>query len=559
MPYNLIEEPWIPVRRENGDEEWICPWEVTDHLNGASPIQALNAARPDFNGSLIQFLIGLVQTVIGPQDQRAWRKRLQQPPSPEELRDSFSEYESAFELGGEPPRFMQDYGGVPDPTSAHEPISHLLLNTPTGKTLDDNKDHFVKRKEGDSYCPACTAAALYTHQAHTPGKGAGNKESLRGGGPVVTVILGRNLWHTIWVNILPSTLIDQDELHDNHGPSDTFPWLAPTRTSEDGTITTPENGHSLQVFWGMPRRIYLGRPDDTGGPCSICGRQANLLYQSYRKAPHGIEYAGSWNHPLTPYRRNSEGGMEAKLMRREGTSYPHWLGFGVEGEGEQPAKVVKRFYDRATYSELDPIFEGNPQLWVFGFETDRISKIQAWREGRMPLFQVDKQLLPHFERFSAQIVEAADLVVHKMKVSILKGLYYKPVKNTSARSKKRIKWKGESKYPRRDNRLSNTLFDNNEDQFWKDTEPSFYRTLSEGLESMRREKSLDPIKKNWVQTLRTSALDLFDETTQYGHFHAADPKAVAIARQELTRFSSPRTSTIRKALDLPKPDAETAA
>jgi len=58
---NLLEKSWIPVRRASGQRLWIAPYQITDGI-GQDPIVALDAVRPDFNGALIQFLIGLVQT-----------------------------------------------------------------------------------------------------------------------------------------------------------------------------------------------------------------------------------------------------------------------------------------------------------------------------------------------------------------------------------------------------------------------------------------------------------------------------------------------------------------
>ena len=47
MSFNLIHENWIPVRREDGGQVLIAPWQITEKLN---PIMALDAPRPGFNG-----------------------------------------------------------------------------------------------------------------------------------------------------------------------------------------------------------------------------------------------------------------------------------------------------------------------------------------------------------------------------------------------------------------------------------------------------------------------------------------------------------------------------
>src|SRR5713101_4294240 len=104
---NLIHDAWIPIQRKHGEETRIAPWEVTTRYND-DPIVALAAPRPDFNGALIQFLIGLLQTTCAPESSRVRRAWLREPPSPEELHAKFEEIAYAFKLDGDGPRFMQD-------------------------------------------------------------------------------------------------------------------------------------------------------------------------------------------------------------------------------------------------------------------------------------------------------------------------------------------------------------------------------------------------------------------------------------------------------------------
>src|SRR5438128_584912 len=96
---NLIEDEWIPVRRRSGEVTRIGPWQVTDGF-AEDPFIELAAPRPDFNGALIQFLIGLLQTAVPPtngQARRAWRRS---PPSAEELRARLENLVRFFDLDG---------------------------------------------------------------------------------------------------------------------------------------------------------------------------------------------------------------------------------------------------------------------------------------------------------------------------------------------------------------------------------------------------------------------------------------------------------------------------
>src|SRR2546430_15338191 len=104
---NLIHDAWISIRRKHGEETCIAPWEVTTRYN-EDPIVTLAAARPDFNGTLIQFLIGILQTTCTPDSPRTWRTWLREPPSPAELHTKLHPIAYAFELDNDDTTFMQD-------------------------------------------------------------------------------------------------------------------------------------------------------------------------------------------------------------------------------------------------------------------------------------------------------------------------------------------------------------------------------------------------------------------------------------------------------------------
>lgn len=186
MHFNLIDEKWIPVRRRDGSMETISPWQVTESFTD-NPVAALNAVRPDFNGALIQFLIGLVQTTAAPADDDEWEEYVDSPPSPQTLKDKFMSVHHAFELAGKGPRFMQDLQKL---NAEPKGIFSLLIDAPGDNTIVNNADHFVKRDTVTSLCPSCCAMALFTMQTNAPAGGAGYRVSLRGGGPLTTLVLG---------------------------------------------------------------------------------------------------------------------------------------------------------------------------------------------------------------------------------------------------------------------------------------------------------------------------------------------------------------------------------
>ena len=77
---NLITDQWIPViRKKDRKRVLIKPAELT-HLWEKDPILALDAPRPDFNGALIQFLIGIIQTTMTPEDEERWAGTISSSP-----------------------------------------------------------------------------------------------------------------------------------------------------------------------------------------------------------------------------------------------------------------------------------------------------------------------------------------------------------------------------------------------------------------------------------------------------------------------------------------------
>src|SRR5690554_2718900 len=188
---NLIRDRWIPVRRKDGTVEKIRPAEVLDFgPDGENPPVAVAAVRPDFNSALIQFLIGIFQTAAAPKREGDWRKTWKNRPTVDAMQREFDDFAHAFEVepntekGG--PLFMQDL----DPLGSQSPkaVNELLLDTPTGNTLNLNKDHFTKDRGEQLLCPQCALLSLLTLQLNAPSGGSGHRTSLRGGGPLNTVV-----------------------------------------------------------------------------------------------------------------------------------------------------------------------------------------------------------------------------------------------------------------------------------------------------------------------------------------------------------------------------------
>ena len=317
MSINLVTDAWIPVVDRDGARRVIAPWQMADEA-----IQRLDWPRADLNIACLELLIGLVFLADPPADIRDWRAR--QAPDPERLRDRLASFVSAFDLMGDGPRFMQDRTAIESDVNSPD---MLFIDSAGGQTVRNNADLMVWRDRYPALTPDMAAMALYTLQAFAPSGGAGNRTSMRGGGPMVTLVQPEGgLWPLIWANVpygKPAT-------------PEALPWMRPTVTSDGGTQVFPEQAHPVEAFFGMPRRLRL-----VGDGEVITG---------VMQRPYGTNYAG-WDHPLTPYYRQRLTDEWLPKHPRAGLfGYRNWLGVIVaedKGDGlQQRAATLRNWHAR---------------------------------------------------------------------------------------------------------------------------------------------------------------------------------------------------------------------
>jgi len=522
MTFNLIEQPWIPVRTVSGLRKSIAPWEITDRY-AQDPIVALEAPRADFRGALIQFLIGLVQTAAAPRDHGEWLSGWHNPPRPEDLRSAFSSIAHAFDLDGGGPRFMQD---LELSKGQGKGVEALLIEFPGEKTVRDNTDHFIKAGSVAGLCRECCATALFTLQTNAPSGGVGHRTSLRGGGPLTTLVIGNQdqLWQTVWLNTLtlPTFLNCTGPSPQNMKDEDQFPWLAPTRTSEPdrGGTTRPEDVHPSQVFWGMPRRIRLDFSTARSGSCDLCRAVTDNLVQRYFTKNYGVNYEGSWRHPLTPHFSDKNGARLPRHAQPGGVSYRHWLGL-VQEDAEniaEPAYVVHEF---RTLRQLGGL---NSRLWAFGYDMDNM-KARCWYESIIPLPGIIKEVRENYDYEIARFIRAAEQVARNLRSSVKKGWFERP-----------SDVQGD--------------FGFLDEKFWHATQSDFYAICVDLKNALESTGGASLLRLRWHQFLCRTALCIFEELVAGGPIQYANPKRVALARNDLDKWN--RGKKITGILDLPR-------
>ena len=406
-PLNLLTDAWLPVRRRSGEAVWIEASGVTDSIK-EDPVVAFAWPRPDFNGAAMEFMTGLLSTAAAPADDREWLGWWTEPPAPAELAKHFAPFASRFELDGEGPRFLQDLDRLEG--AKRKEIGTLLIDAPGAKTLRNNSDLFVKRGAVPVLGRPAAAMALFALNAFAPSGGVGHRTSLRGGGPMTTLVvaehepLGDTLWGRLWANV--QTAEHTARRVPGRNEANLFPWLEPTRTSDpkaQGRLTTPLDVHPLQVYWGMPRRIRLEFERAEARACAITGRQDDVVAVAYRTRNYGTSYSEGFEHPLSPYYRQKAGTAKLPVHPQPGgISYRLWPGLAIESADglRECAAAVRGWGNRQRL--IGPPRE--PRLHAFGYDMDNM-KARAWVEGEMPLWCFgDSETFEACEEYARRVV-----------------------------------------------------------------------------------------------------------------------------------------------------------
>ena len=524
---NLLHDPWMPVRDTAGQRHWITPDQLSD-----PQWLAFDADRPDFNGALAQFAIGLLQTTTPVGNSLERRGLFNAPPTASLLRQWFQPVAAAFELDGDGPRFMQDFGLGIDGVAVND-ISGLLIDAPGENTVKNNADHFVKRSQIKALCPACAASALFTLQLNAPSGGAGHRTGLRGGGPLTTLVLappGGHLWHDLWMNVRERpAFLAQGGNAELGNPQCSFPWLAPITLlqAEKGELAQAQV-HPSHHYWAMPRRIRLDTDGQLAGPCDCCGRSSARLISRYSTKNYGLNYKGSWTHPLSPYYETKEGWLPVH-PQPDGVGYRHWLGWVLGATADKKSTRVAAIVDRALL--LPPRQTGGHlRLWAFGYDMDNM-KARCWYDAALPLYS-----LADCDRDTRQGVQAE--VARWLAAAELAGMYLRMA----------VKDAWFSADARGD-------FGHVDATFWGTTEPPFYRHLQALIDAARSntEHPALAVRQAWQATLVRTALRLFDQTfVGTGAIERQNPRRTALAHKQLGRnLHGPK---LRMALGLPNDD-----
>lgn len=386
------------------------------------PVVAIATPRPDFDGAVTEFLIGLMTAALLPETEEEWRALWLQPPSESVLQARLEALPNAFDLDGSGPRFLQDQSVADFADVDVDPIQDLLVNA-------KNSGLFIKPGVVNRMGRPAAAMALITMQAYSTAGGRGFRTSVRGGGPLTTLVDPRRLdeaestlWQLVWANVETMAQLKARGDTSTDRVSDTYPWMGVTRTSEaKGASTTSVDAHPLQAYFGMPRRIRLEFANQSGA-CDITGQDDTDVAIGFRGRPYGVNYE-RWHHPLSPYYAGKEPNELLPVHGQPGgVGWRDWLGLlhgGSAAPGKAPALTVANFGAK----RAQRIGRARHSLRIFGYDASN-AKIRAWISSVLPAFaESDPDRLAAIDAAVRALVDATERAGYVLQQSVATALH----------------------------------------------------------------------------------------------------------------------------------------
>lgn len=505
---NLLDPDnrWLGLRRRDGTQFRGSLYDIVQ-----VDVVDVTAVRPDFRGALYQLFIGLLQVLVSAkripvEEMDDWRQYWDSPPTPDELQHVLAEFRNAFDVVSDGPAFMQDMDGLSDGKLFS--TAELLIDLGSDSNLFFNK----KRTSWHGLCEECVAIGLFTLQTNAPSGGVGHRTSVRGGGPLTTLVVpsdpDASLWQRLWLNVLSYTSLDAP-VSASMAMGTVFPWLQPTRVSDKAGVSTEMSDvNPLQAFFGMPRRIRVDSAATSAGNCEVCGHYSDTLYVRYRTRNYGTNYSGHWSHPLTPFAHDPSHQKPPLPFKggRAAGGYQQWLALTFGEEATTQVAQVVRDYNRRD-GKADYLGKrDSARLWCFGFGLDNM-KAEAWHDVTLPLYWIAS---PNAEAFLSAARSLLGIAKHC--ASLLGDM----VRDARGMSKK------------------DPVV---EQSFWQTTESGFYAVV----QALAHQERLDDVFlaetfPGWLAMCRKQTLELFDYWVLVSSMGSADMKQIVQARSKLQKL-----------------------
>ncbi|HHZ10489.1 MAG TPA: type I-E CRISPR-associated protein Cse1/CasA [Rhizobiales bacterium] len=491
---NMLTDPVFPVVTVSGARRWAAFAELLDEA-GDRPV-AFDWPRGDLNVASAELAVGILSLVHRPADEREWRAiwRGDDGVDVDARIRMLAPYFNLFgDADGRGPRFCQDLEPFAGEANA---VEALFIDTPGVNGQKKNADLMTHRDRFPALGLPAAAMALYALQQFAPSGGAGNRTSMRGGGPMTTLVLPASgdgpasLKRLLLLNLVPLFGGTEGWLEDEE-IGRALPWLRPTVTSDGKppreVAETDPAVHPVQAFFGMPRRIRLVAGGE--GRCPLTGQEGPLVTGFVQK-PWGMSYS-AWRHPLTPYRRSKDDAPYTVKPKAGRFGYRDWVAVSVgrdeRADQAEPAAVVRALLPRGGEVRRDRL---RVRLLAAGWAMNNM-EAERFLESIQPLHlpeDGDEGRATAIAGTARMFADAAEAAMRLLRSALNEALFGGQAKTTDSGA-----------------------FEEATDAFYERTEDAFHGALQAIAENGVRDGQGGALAQDWLRTVRRAALAIFDE------------------------------------------------
>lgn len=377
---NLLTDAWIPIQQQGSYQKITMQQLLCGEQTGD-----LCLPRDDMELACLQLLCAITQVLFTPKGKKELGQYVAQPLRPEAYAEACKGKLDWFDLDHPKTPFMQ-IRGVP----AKEPtmMDKLLAGVADGT----NKAFVNPPGLGEALCGGCAAIALFNAANNAPSMGGGFKGSLRGSTPITILIKGKELRHTVWLNVLTEETAEA-----------VMPWYQDTKEQlpnyldtikAEAKIPASAIGLTRGLLW-QPAYFELLKSENPAA-CSCCGCR-EPVYTGFNKAKFNYTVEGVWPHPLSSRTFTIKKGEREEKFPSFTTTAPTWTHLSRlvvdqqnDKEGQQTAPVLQQARTFMASDKIQLIVGGyrNNQATVQERRHELFSLAQGWAEHGMVIHQI---------------------------------------------------------------------------------------------------------------------------------------------------------------------------
>ena len=369
MSYNLLEKQWIPVLWTDGNVTRVGIKEV---LTQAERIRQIAASNPMDRMAVFRFLLALLYWCRG--NPPAMTDTTSEESFPIDWFSKLDAHRECFNLLGGGKRFYQ-YREQGDKLLT---VNYLIHEIPSGT----NFNHFRHSIDGTKgLCPACCALGLVRLPMFSTQGGQGKSPGINAKPPIYVIPVGKTLAETL--------RLSWRQVSNLGTPAWEKPDVPLPRTGEVPLLTG--------LTW-LPRRVWLGEPQESLTHCISCGRPDNVILSSVfagkgsAKTDDGTKRV--WHDPHVIYEQSKNGEISLHSVDVVGSADAgagQWART-MAGLLRNPRAERSRAWVVGFSSDQNKYFEASELFLPWPVSPASIENLSQWQQSNYNLSRMLRQL-----------------------------------------------------------------------------------------------------------------------------------------------------------------------